>query len=231
MISDPPKLNFVGHSKLDLNSPILSNSFAAPRIDGCKFRFSMVKKTLWFPYFLQIHQEFWSFFMANPAITVASPSTFRKALGCPSGCPYCSQAPGIGGVGEATRGKSDLGGGVNSSTVLYISWSLSLLLLLLAAVVAVAVAVAVAVVGVGVVVVVVVVVVVELPIVSHKAVAEVSKIGNLQESLVVVNPGWQSEATDGPKGAWSLSLFLSLSLTIYLPTYLFSVYLSIYRSF
>ena len=64
------------------------------------------------------------------------------------------------------------------------------------AVAAVAVAVAV---GVGVVV--GVVVVVELPIVSHKAVAEVSKIGNLQESLVVVNPGWQSEATDGPKGA------------------------------
>ena len=40
-----------------------------------------------------------------------------------------------------------------------------------------------------------------LPVVPHKAVAEVSKIGNLQERLVVVNPGWQSEATDGPKGA------------------------------
>ena len=40
-----------------------------------------------------------------------------------------------------------------------------------------------------------------LPVVPHKAVAEVSKIGNLQERLVVANQGWQSEATDGPKGA------------------------------
>jgi hypothetical protein len=39
-----------------------------------------------------------------------------------------------------------------------------------------------------------------IPVVPHKAVAEVSKIGNLYERLVVVNPGWQSEATDGPKG-------------------------------
>ena len=38
-------------------------------------------------------------------------------------------------------------------------------------------------------------------IVPHKAVAEVSKIGNLVERLVVVNQGWQSEPTDGPKGA------------------------------
>jgi len=40
-----------------------------------------------------------------------------------------------------------------------------------------------------------------LPVVPHKAVAEVSKIGNLLERLVVVIQGWQSEATDGPKGA------------------------------
>ena len=40
-----------------------------------------------------------------------------------------------------------------------------------------------------------------LPVVPHKAVAEVSKIGNLKERLVVVNRRWQSEATDGPKGA------------------------------
>ena len=40
-----------------------------------------------------------------------------------------------------------------------------------------------------------------LPVVPHKAVAEVSKIGNLYERLVVVNQGWQSEATDGLKGA------------------------------
>ena len=40
-----------------------------------------------------------------------------------------------------------------------------------------------------------------IPVVPHKAVAEVSKIGNLWEKLVVVNQGWQSEATDGLKGA------------------------------
>ena len=64
--------------------------------------------------------------------------------------------------------------------------------------------------------------------------AEVSKIGNLYERLVVVNRGWQSEATDGPTGGWGLlsfSLSFSLSLTIYLPTYLpvcLSVYFFIY---
>ena len=31
-----------------------------------------------------------------------------------------------------------------------------------------------------------------LPVVPHKAVAEVSKTGNLLEKLVVVNHGWQS---------------------------------------
>jgi hypothetical protein len=41
----------------------------------------------------------------------------------------------------------------------------------------------------------------DIPVVPHKAAAEVSKIGNLQERLVVVNQGWQSEATDGLKGA------------------------------
>ena len=40
-----------------------------------------------------------------------------------------------------------------------------------------------------------------LPVLPHKAVAEVSKIGNIQERLAVVNQGWQSESTDGPKGA------------------------------
>jgi hypothetical protein len=34
-------------------------------------------------------------------------------------------------------------------------------------------------------------------------VAEVSKIGHLQERLVVVNHGWQSESTDEPKGGWN----------------------------
>ena len=52
-----------------------------------------------------------------------------------------------------------------------------------------------------------------------------------------MNQGWQSEATDGLKGAWSLSLslslffslFLYLSLIIYLPIY-WSICLSIYLS-
>ena len=42
-----------------------------------------------------------------------------------------------------------------------------------------------------------------IPVVPHKAVAEVSDIGNLLERLVVVNQGGQSESTDGPKGGWS----------------------------
>ena len=50
-----------------------------------------------------------------------------------------------------------------------------------------------------------------------------------------MNQGWQSESTDGPKGAWGLlsfALFLWLStyLPTYLPTYLSIFYLSIYRS-
>ena len=71
-------------------------------------------------------------------------------------------------------------------------------------------------------------------VIPHKAVAEVSKIGNLQERLVVVNPGWQSESTDGPKGAWGLLSLSSFSfffwLSTYLPIYLLCIYLSIYRS-
>ena len=70
-----------------------------------------------------------------------------------------------------------------------------------------------------------------LPVVPHKAVAEVSKIGNLEEKLVVVNQGWQSEATDWPKGAWGLLSFsLLLWLSTYLPVYLLCIYLSIYLS-
>ena len=38
-----------------------------------------------------------------------------------------------------------------------------------------------------------------LPLVPHKAAAEVAKIRNLLEMLVVANHGWQSESTDGPK--------------------------------
>ena len=42
-----------------------------------------------------------------------------------------------------------------------------------------------------------------MSVVPHKAMAEVSKIGNLWERLVLLNHGWQSESTDGPKGGWS----------------------------
>ena len=70
-----------------------------------------------------------------------------------------------------------------------------------------------------------------IPVVPHKAVAEVSKIGNLYERLVVVNQGWQSEATDGPKGALGLLSFaLFLWLSTYLPIYFLCIYLSIYLS-
>ena len=41
------------------------------------------------------------------------------------------------------------------------------------------------------------------PVVPHKMVAEVSKIGNLRERLVAVNHGWQNESTDGLNGGWS----------------------------
>ena len=54
------------------------------------------------------------------------------------------------------------------------------------------------------------------------------KIGNLWERLVVVNQGWQSEATDGLKGAWGLLSFsLFLWLSTYLPIYLLCIYLTI----
>ena len=60
------------------------------------------------------------------------------------------------------------------------------------------------------------------------------KIGNLQERLVVVNHGWESDPPDGLKGGWTvgqsiclsvyppvfLSIYLSVCLSIYLSTYL-----------
>ena len=85
-----------------------------------------------------------------------------------------------------------------------------------------------------------------LPVVLHKAVAEVSKIGNLWERIVVVMLGCQNEPTDGPKGRWgsesltlsfSLSFSLSLSLSLYIcvcasiyPSIRLSVYLSFFLS-
>ena len=68
-----------------------------------------------------------------------------------------------------------------------------------------------------------------VPVVPHKAVAEVSKIGNHrkpigEERLVVVNHGWQSEATD-------LSIDLSIDLSFFLSFLsIWPIYLSIYRS-
>ena len=54
-----------------------------------------------------------------------------------------------------------------------------------------------------------------LPIVPHKAVAEISKIGNLLERWVVVTHGCQSEPTDGSTGGWiSESLYFSISLSL-----------------
>ena len=41
--------------------------------------------------------------------------------------------------------------------------------------------------------------------VPHKAVAGVSKIGNLEERFVVVCHGWQSKSTDGSKSGWKQS--------------------------
>ena len=41
-----------------------------------------------------------------------------------------------------------------------------------------------------------------LPVVPHKAVAEVSMIRNLYERFVVVRIGWQSDPTDGLKSGW-----------------------------
>ena len=55
------------------------------------------------------------------------------------------------------------------------------------------------------------------------------------ERLVVVNPRWQSESTDGPKGGWNVELSLSLSIypSIHLSILLFCllIYLSINLSF
>ena len=74
-----------------------------------------------------------------------------------------------------------------------------------------------------------------VPVVPHKAVAKVSRIRNIEERLVFVNHGWQSEPTDGSEGTWNvgLSTCLSVSLSICLFVYLsvnLSVYLSVYSS-
>ena len=53
-------------------------------------------------------------------------------------------------------------------------------------------------------------------VVQHNAVAEVEKIGNLEERLVVVNLGWQSEPTAGSKGGWSVRLYLSICPSVHL---------------
>ena len=41
-----------------------------------------------------------------------------------------------------------------------------------------------------------------IPVVPHKAAAEVSTIGYYRRGELLMH-GWQSESTDGPKGGWS----------------------------
>ena len=56
--------------------------------------------------------------------------------------------------------------------------------------------------------------IIKLPVVPHKAVAEVSKIGHYRGGeLVIVMHGWQSESTDGPKGGWSCVFWTTWSVT------------------
>ena len=69
-----------------------------------------------------------------------------------------------------------------------------------------------------------------IPVVPHKTVAELSKISNLSERLLVLKHEWQSEHTEGSKGGWSVGLiYLSVCLSTCLPVYL-SIYLSVQLS-
>ena len=63
---------------------------------------------------------------------------------------------------------------------------------------------------------------------TAKAVAEVLKIGNLRERLVVANPGWQSESSDGPKSSEVSSFPPPFSFSDYQTTYLSIFYVSMY---
>jgi len=75
------------------------------------------------------------------------------------------------------------------------------------------------------------------PILLQNRVAEASRVGNLQERLVVASHGWQSKGTDGSTGVSCLvssCLFRALSLTIYLPIHPgidLYIFLSSYLSF
>ena len=62
-----------------------------------------------------------------------------------------------------------------------------------------------------------------IPIPPHKAVVEVSQIGNQKESVVVVDHGWQGESTDGSKGGCSFGL--SIQMSVYLAFHNLSDYL------
>ena len=53
-----------------------------------------------------------------------------------------------------------------------------------------------------------------IPIPPHKAVAEVSEIGNQKESVVVVDHGWQGESTDGSNGGCSFGLSILMSVCL-----------------
>lgn len=53
------------------------------------------------------------------------------------------------------------------------------------------------------------------PILLQNRVAEASRVGNLQERLVVASHGWQSKGTDGSTGVsclvtFKLSIFLAI---------------------
>ena len=60
---------------------------------------------------------------------------------------------------------------------------------------------------------------VRVPVVQHKAVAEVSQEETIEERLFVVKHGWPSESPHESKGGWrvGLSICLSTFLSFYLP--------------
>ena len=69
-----------------------------------------------------------------------------------------------------------------------------------------------------------------IPVVPHKAVAEVSKIGKPIGEVGCCESGMAERSHWWTERCLRSPLFRSLSLTIYLPTYLSTMYLSIYRS-
>ena len=64
-----------------------------------------------------------------------------------------------------------------------------------------------------------------LPVVSHKAVAEVSKIAIYRE-LVAVNHGSQSDSTDGPTNGWRQRTVVEVVVVLVVVGFLVVVLLS-----